>query len=128
MARDFVAGCACRQQGIGMRAIAVCGIAAVLIGGAGYAAEGGWQEFSYPEAGFAAQYPDRPKLEMRDYKTVQIPEGVVKERVYSVNSGGVIYAVQIADFTRTRAQKDRTIDEAAKNLIALGKVTHDVSG
>ncbi len=111
-----------------MRAIALFGVAGVLFAGAAYAAEGGWQEFSYPEAGFAAQYPDRPRVEVRDYKTTQIPEGVVKERIYSVNSGGVVYAVQIADFTRTRAQKDRTIDEAAKNLIGLGKVTHDVSG
>jgi hypothetical protein len=111
-----------------MRVIGILGVAAMFLTGAGYAAEGGWQEFSYPEAGFAAQYPNRPKLEIRDYKTAQIPEGVVKERVYSFNSGGVVYAVQIADFTRTRAEKDRTIDEAAKNLIGLGRVTHDVSG
>jgi hypothetical protein len=111
-----------------MRAIGVFGVATVLMAGAVYAAEGGWQEFSYPEAGFAAQYPNRPKVEMRDYKTAQIPEGVVKERVYSFDSGGVVYAVHVADFTRTRAEKDRTIDEAAKNLIGLGRVTHDVSG
>ena len=111
-----------------MRGIGFCSVAAVLFASAGDAADGGWQEFSYPEAGFAARYPDRPKLDIRDYKTAQIPAGVVKERVYSIDSGGVVYAVQIADFTRTRAQKDRTIDEAAKNLIALGKVTHDVSG
>jgi hypothetical protein len=52
----------------------------------------------------------------------------VKERVYSTNSGGVIYTVNVADFTRTRADKDKTIAEAAKNLIALGKLTHDESG
>ncbi len=111
-----------------MRAIGIIGVTAIVFTGAAYAAEGGWQEFSYPEAGFAAQYPDRPKLEIRDYKTAQIPAGIVNERVYSFNSGGVVYAVQIADFTRTRAEKDRTIDEAAKNLIGLGRVTHDVSG
>ena len=111
-----------------MRVIGILGVAAMFLTGAGYAAEGGWQKFSYPEAGFAAQYPNRPKLEIGDYKTAQISEGVVKERVYSFNSGGVVYAVQIADFSRTRAEKDRTIDEAAKNLIGLGRVTHDVSG
>ena len=68
-----------------MRSIGILGVAAMFLTGAGYAAEGGWQEFSYPEAGFAAQYPNRPKLEIRDYKTAQIPEGVVKERVYSFN-------------------------------------------
>ena len=111
-----------------MRAIGFFSVAAICFTGGAYAAEGGWQEFSFPEAGFAAQYPDRPKLETRDYKTAQIPGGIVKERVYSFNSGGVVYAVQIADFTRTRAEKDRTIDEAAKNLIGLGRVTHDESG
>ena len=125
----FVASCV--FAGIGdlkMRAIGLFGITAILLTGGAYAAEGGWQEFTYPEAGFAAQYPSRPKVEMRDYKTAQIPEGVVKERVYSFDSGGVVYAVHVADFTRTRAEKDRTIDEAAKNLIGLGRVTHDVSG
>ena len=43
---------------------------------------------------------------MHDYKTAQIPEGVVKERVYSFESGSVVYAVHVADFTRTRAEKD----------------------
>jgi len=111
-----------------MRAIGFLGAVAVLVTGATAAAEGGWQEFSYPESGFAAQYPNRPKVENRDYKTGQTPEGVVKERVYSFDSGGVVYAVNVADFTRTRADKDRTIDEAAKTLMAQGKVTHDVSG
>jgi hypothetical protein len=110
-----------------MRAIGLAAIA-VLAAGTAFSAEGGWREFSYPESGFAAQYPDRPKIEDRQYKTAQAAEGSVKERVYSFDSGGVVYAVQVADFTRTRADKDRTIDEAAKNLLALGKVTHDESG
>jgi hypothetical protein len=104
------------------------GLAAVLLAGAALAAEGGWHEFSYPEGGFAAQYPSRPQVEIVDYKTAQTPEGVVKERVYSTNFGGVIYAVAVADFTRTPAEKDKTIEEAAKNLMALGKLTHDESG
>ena len=104
------------------------GLAAVLLAGAALAAEGGWQEFSYPEAGFAAQYPSRPQVEIVDYKTAQTPEGAVKERVYSTNIGGVVYAVAVADFTRTPAEKDKTIEEAAKNLMALGKLTHDESG
>ena len=100
-------------------------LTAMLIAGAA-AAEDNWKEFSYPKDGFAAQYPAEPKIEERPYQTGL--GSSVMERVYSFNSGGVVYAVQIADFTRTRAQKDRTIDEAAKNLIGLGKVTHDVSG
>jgi hypothetical protein len=111
-----------------MRVTGFLGLAAVLLTGGAIAAEDAWREFSYPESGFAAQYPSRPNVEVQDYKTAQTPEGVVKERVYSYNSGGVIYAVAVADFTRARADSQKTIDEAAKNLIALGRLTHDESG
>jgi len=110
-----------------MRAIGVIG-AAVLFASTTLAAEGGWQVFSYPEAGFAAQYPAEPKLELQDYKTAQAPSGAVKERVYSANSGGVIYAISIADFTQTPAEKEKTIEEAVQSMAGLGKVTHDESG
>jgi hypothetical protein len=103
-------------------------VAGVLFAGGAAAAEGGWQLFRYPEAGFAAQYPAQPKMEMQDYKTSQTPDGVVKQRTYSAISGGVVYAVSVADFTRTPAQKDKTIEEAVKTLSGLGKLTHDESG
>jgi hypothetical protein len=111
-----------------MRSSSLIGLAAVLFAGGAFAGDGGWQEFSFPEAGFAAQYPSRPQVEVGDYKTAQTPEGAVKERVYSTNLGGVVYAVAVADFTRTSAEKDKTIEEAAKNLMELGKLTHDESG
>lgn len=103
--------------------------APLLIGGAGQAADsGGWREFSYPESGFAAEYPSQPTAETRDYHTAQIPEGVVNERIYWVNSGGVIYAVEVADFSGSSADKDRTIEEAARNLLMQGRMTHDELG
>src|SRR5512142_779963 len=85
--------------------------APLLVVATAQAAEDGWREFSYPEAGFAAEYPSRPKVETRDYHTTQTPDGVVPERVYSVNSG----------------DKDRTIEEAAKNFLSQGRMTHDES-
>ena len=103
-------------------------VVALAIGFSGAALAAGdfpWPEFSYPEAGFAAQYPAKPDLEMRDYQTAQVPAGSVKERAYSTNSGGVIYTVNVADFTRTQAEKDKTIEEAVKKTAARGKVTHD---
>jgi hypothetical protein len=103
-------------------------VAALLCATGAVAAEGGWQEFSYPDAGFAAQYPSRPQMEIVDYKTGQSPDGVVKQRVYSANNGGVIYAVAITDFTGTRAEKDKTIEEAVANLAGLGTMTHNESG
>jgi hypothetical protein len=102
--------------------------AAPLIAASAMAAEEGWREFSFPESGFAAEYPARPSVATRDYQTKQAPEGTVPERVYSVNSGGVIYSVEVADFTRTKADKDPTIEEAARNVLAQGRMTHDESG
>lgn len=101
---------------------------AILVAGSAMAADEGWREFSFPESGFAAEYPSRPSVATRDYKTSQAPEGTVPERVYSVNSGGVTYSVEVADFTRTSAEKDKTIEEAARNVLSLGKMTHDESG
>src|SRR5215467_3440668 len=110
-----------------MRLHGLVGAFVVLSGAALAAGDFPWPEFSYPEAGFAAQYPAEPMLEMRDYATAQVPAGSVKERVYSTNSGGVIYAVNVADFTRTPAAKDKTIEEAVQKTAARGKVTHDES-
>ena len=99
-------------------------LAALLIAGVA-AAQGNWKEFSYPKDGFAAQYPAEPKLEERPYQTAL--GSSVTERVYSFNSGGVVYMVAIADFSRIRPDKDKAIDEAAHALISSGKLTHDVS-
>ena len=88
----------------------------------------GWKEFSYPDAGFAAQYPGEPKMAEDVYKTAQAPGGSVKERVYSYNSGGVVYAVAIADFRAANADEEKTINEAADAMIAQGKMTHDERG
>lgn len=104
------------------------GLLLVVIGITGAeAADEGWKEFSFPESGFAAEYPARPAVTARDYHTAQSPDGLVPERVYSVVSGGVIYSVEVADFTRTQADKNRTIEEAARNVLSLGKMTHDES-
>lgn len=110
-----------------MRSIAGTAIAALLLTNPVAAAEGGWPEFSYPEAGFAAQYPARPNLAQRSYQTALVPEGVVTERVYSVDSGGVVYMVSIADFTAAKPIENRAIDEAARATLAKGRLTHDVS-
>jgi hypothetical protein len=107
-----------------LRGLAVA-LAIAFSGAALAAGDFPWPEFSYPEAGFAAQYPAQPTVEMRDYQTALVPAGSVKERVYSTNSGGVVYTVNVADFTRTRAEKDKTIEEAVKKTAARGMVTHD---
>ena len=107
-----------------MRTAAVFAVFALLAAGDA-AAQGNWKEFSYPKDGFAAQYPAEPKVEERAYQTALGSQ--VSERVYAYNSGGVVYMVAVADFTRIRPDKDKAIDEAAAALIASGRLTHDVS-
>jgi len=92
-----------------------------------FAAEGIWPEFSYPEAGFAAQFPGEPRMEERSYQTALVPGGTIRERRYSYDSGGVIYMVGIADFGEERPNENRAIDEAARVLTSKGMLTHDVS-
>ena len=91
------------------------------------AAEWIWPEYSFPEEGFAAQFPGEPQVEERIYQTALVPGGVTRERVYSSVSGGVVYMVAVADFGRERTTENRAIDEAARKLTSKGRLTHDVS-
>ena len=87
--------------------------------------QAGWKEYEYPRDGFAARYPAEPVLAEHAYDTRL--GSAVTERVYSAESEGVAYAVTVADFTGARPDTDRAIDEAAGQLIAMGRLTHDVS-
>jgi hypothetical protein len=90
------------------------------------AAAQGWKEYSFKEAGFAAQYPGQPMVTERAYNTAYGSD--IKERVYAVNEGGVEYVVAIADLSKARAEKDKVIDEAAKALMDKGRLTIDYPG
>ena len=82
-----------------------------------------WKEYSFQDAGFAAQYQGQPRVEERPYASAF--GSAIVERVYSQNAGGVDYVVAIADFGSAKPDGDKTIDEAANTLIARGKLTHD---
>ncbi len=85
-----------------------------------------WKEYSFKDAGFAALYQGQPTVEERGYESAFASS--VMERVYSHNSGGVDYLVAIADFSKAKADEDKTIEEAANALIARGRLTHDERG
>jgi hypothetical protein len=85
-----------------------------------------WKEYSFNESGFAAQYPGKPTVEERAYQSA-FGSGL-KERVYVFNEGGVDYIVAVADFGKSRANKDKVIDEAAKSLMDKGRLTIDYPG
>jgi hypothetical protein len=88
-------------------------------------AQAGWREYEFPADGFAARYPGQPVLAERVYDTRLGPSAT--ERVYSFDDGGIVYEVAIADFGSARPDRDEAIDEAADRLMAMGRLTHDVS-
>ena len=100
-------------------------VVALLLGSGPAAGQAGWQEYQYPQDGFAARYPVEPRVSEQPYQTRFA--SAVKERVYSAQSEGVTYIVSFADFGSTRPDTDQAIDEAADRLIAMGRLTHDVS-
>jgi len=89
------------------------------------APQAGWQEYAFPKDGFAARYPGPPLLGEHSYDT-RLGSSAT-ERVYSFDAGGIVYAVAIADFGAVRPERDKAIDEAAARLMAMGRLTHDVS-
>ena len=69
----------------------MAGLALTLLASSPAAAQAGWKEYEYPKDGFAARYPGEPRLAEHAYDT-RLGSSVT-ERVYSFDSGGVIYAV-----------------------------------
>ena len=90
------------------------------------AAAESWKEYTFTESSFAAQYPGEPTVAEHPYKTA-FGSGVT-ERVYAFNEGGVVYIVGVADFAKTKAEKDKVIDEAAAALMNTGRLTIDYPG
>jgi hypothetical protein len=91
------------------------------------AAEGRWQEYVYRESGFSANFPEAPQSHNVMQRTSQTPSGEISERVYSVDEGGVIYSVGVADFSQSRRDPDLAVREALAALIGNGKVAVEIS-
>ncbi len=83
-----------------------------------------WDIYSFPEAGFAAQFPAQPRLDPAKYRTTQGLEAPAQR--YWASEGNVVYAVTIADFSGTALEKDAAIADAVKAFGDQGKVLVDV--
>ncbi len=97
-----------------MRA-ALGAVAALAILAAPYAAQAqAWKDYSYPEDGFAVQFPAPPAMSTTSYKT---QTGLTLPAViYSVQQDGVIYSVTVADFS-TVAHGDQVAMEDATTAV-----------
>jgi hypothetical protein len=83
----------------------------------------GWQEYSYPDAGFYVHFPAEPKVAEGTYTM----EGkTVKSRTWSLEHENILYAVTVADFSSESMQEESTIDLAVKELIGDGEVLMDI--
>lgn len=80
-----------------------------------------WRTYTYPDPGFAIQFPDVPTVQTTKLKdSVGLTLPVTR---YVVRRDGVQYTLSVVDYSSTNADSLSTIDEAAKSFSANGKVS-----
>ena len=94
--------------------------AALVIFSASQAQDGPWQTYTYPNPGFAIQFPDVPQVQAGRFKNAL---GMTLPLTrYVVRQNGVEYTVSVVDYSSTNADALSTIGETAKSFGAKGKV------
>jgi hypothetical protein len=104
-----------------MRGLSGVLIAGLVICGAAQAQE--WQTYTYPDPGFAIQFPGVPDVQTSKFKnavgvTLPITRFVVRQ-------DGVQYTLSVVNYSSTNADALGTIAETAKSFSARGKVNAD---
>lgn len=79
-----------------------------------------WQAYSYPEPGFAIQFPAAPTLEKGTVKTATGFSLPVMR--YTVRQERIIYNVSVVDYSSVNADALSTIAETERSLGKTGKV------
>jgi hypothetical protein len=80
-----------------------------------------WKQYSYPNAGFAVQFPVPPTVQSSTYAR---PGGAsLPMTSYSARQEGIVYRLDVVDFSGTHADATRTIAETEKAMGTTGKVT-----
>jgi hypothetical protein len=80
-----------------------------------------WKAYSYPDPGFAIQFPADPTVEKDKVKTSLW--GSLPVTHYSVRQGRIEYTVSVVDYSTSNADALTTIAATEKTLGASGKVT-----
>ena len=100
-------------------------VLAVLLAAPSLALAQAWQGYSYPEAGFAVQFPAAPTVIKGTYRT---GAGMIAPATtYTVTQDSVAYSVTVADLTKLTLDDDAAIEDGVKALAARGEITVDVS-
>jgi hypothetical protein len=80
-----------------------------------------WRPYAYPDAGFAIQLPVPPVVEKGSFKT---PAGVALPMTrYVARADGIVYSLEVVDFSGVNADGANIIGETEKSLGASGQVT-----
>jgi hypothetical protein len=80
-----------------------------------------WKVYSYPEAGFAIQFPVPPRVEKGSFRNgggASLPL-----THYSAREDGSVFTLDVVDFSSTSADPKSTITQTEKFLGATGKVS-----
>jgi hypothetical protein len=83
-----------------------------------------WQDYPYPEHGFAVHFPAPPTVTKGVYKTTT---GIaVPSTVYAVKKDNILYSVTVGDFSQTAIDDQAVIDDAVKAAGLAGEIKLDV--
>jgi hypothetical protein len=102
------------------------GLSTILFAGlvmSGEASAEEWQTYTYPDPGFAIQFPGVP-----DVQTTKLKNSVgmtLPLTRYVVRGDGVQYTLSVVNYSSTNADALSTIGETARSLSTQGKVNED---
>ena len=83
-----------------------------------------WQNYDYPDAGFAVHFPATPTVRHGVYTTAA---GVsAPATIYSVRQDDIVYTVTTADFSQVAVEPDKAISDAVKAFGDSGEIKLDV--
>jgi hypothetical protein len=80
-----------------------------------------WKTYSFPSPGFAVQFPSPPIVEEDSFRNAPGPDLPVTR--YVVRQDGVVFSIEVTDFSATQANPLDAIGEAERRLGATGKVS-----
>jgi hypothetical protein len=84
-----------------------------------------WGEHTYPEAGFAAQFPSEPSIESISYEThggIAVPA-----TQYRTQEGNTLFTIIVAELANTQADRRDAVDEAVAAWRERGEIKLDVN-
>lgn len=83
-----------------------------------------WQNYDYPEAGFAVHFPAAPTVTTGVYRTAA---GLsAPSTLYSVRQDNVVYTMTVADFSQITVEPDKAIADAVRSFGENGEIKVDV--